>query len=124
MAQKIIEVRDAGTHVDVLAIRLEAQNEQERYILARSGYGGGNEDFANFTLMIDLNWPVSIWGSAYECEMDTRPSRTFYEAHRELTKNWDAYKSGDVLDVQFVIGETDHPKKSDRFYDPYEKEVM
>ncbi len=41
-------------------------------------------------------------------------ARTMPAAHQELIDNWDRYGSGGVLDVEFVLGETTVPKKSER----------
>ena len=39
MTSKIIEIRDDGTFIPALAIRLGSPNERERHLLARSGFG-------------------------------------------------------------------------------------
>ena len=35
-------------------------------------------------------------------------------AHLYIEKNFDALKDGDVVDVQFILGESDKPKTSER----------
>lgn len=39
MESKIIEIRDSGTFIPALAVRLGSSDERERYLLARSGFG-------------------------------------------------------------------------------------
>lgn len=117
METKLIEVRDIGTRVEVLAIRLGSTNEAEQFILASAGYGRGPWEFSTYVLLIDLNTPLRIWLNSTECDMAHRMTRTYPITHKELEDHWDKYQSGDVLDVQFVLGETTEPKKSDRFWD-------
>ena len=35
-------------------------------------------------------------------------------AHRHIELNWDTLNSGDVIDVEFIRGEVDAPKVSER----------
>lgn len=43
MTAKTIEIRDRGTFVPALAIRLEPTNEADRYLLGRAGYSSNPE---------------------------------------------------------------------------------
>jgi len=36
-------------------------------------------------------------------------------AHAYIEKNFHNLNSGDVIDVEFILGETDKPKTSERF---------
>ncbi|KKL90716.1 hypothetical protein LCGC14_1901950, partial [marine sediment metagenome] len=40
--------------------------------------------------------------------------RTVAEAHRYVAAHWDELKSGDVIDVEFVLDETTEKKVSER----------
>ncbi len=46
-------------------------------------------------------------------------TRTMQIAHQWIEKNWDEAVSGQVVDVQAIIGETTEPKKSDRLAETY-----
>ena len=35
-------------------------------------------------------------------------------AHQFIESNWSKLKDGDVIDVEFIVGETDRPKISER----------
>jgi hypothetical protein len=37
-----------------------------------------------------------------------------YTAHKYLQENWDSVQNGQVLDVEYILGETDSPKISER----------
>jgi hypothetical protein len=41
--------------------------------------------------------------------------RTYANAHNYITENWTALKDGDVVDVEFILGETTESKISERF---------
>jgi len=118
MENKIIEVRDVGTILSVLFIRLSAESASEKFLLERAGYGRRPD---NYILAIDLTHPLRIWLSPFETRMATQGARTFYLAHEEMTRNWENYRHGDVLDVQYVLGETPSPKISERFSYPNRK---
>lgn len=107
---KLLEVRDEGTFIPVLAIKFDAQNEQERYLLSRSGYGKTPSEQAGYVLlaMIGGSHP-KITCDAYDWDN----GRTMKHAHLWLLKHWDKIESGGVLDVAFVNGETAAPKASE-----------
>jgi hypothetical protein len=37
------------------------------------------------------------------------------EAHRYIEENWNALSDGDVIDVEFILGETKEKKISERY---------
>lgn len=39
--------------------------------------------------------------------------RTFATAHHYIIEHWDNLEYGAVIDVEFILGETDEPKKSE-----------
>jgi len=41
-------------------------------------------------------------------------ARTMLEAHRHVAAHWNELQSGDVVDVEFILGETAAPKVSER----------
>jgi hypothetical protein len=36
-------------------------------------------------------------------------------AHQHIEQNWDLLNDGDVVDVEYILGETSEPKRSERF---------
>lgn len=119
MITKAFEIRDKGTFIPVLATKMVPADgvdyEIERYLLRRAGHGF---DFPSIVLCrmeasgVDRNAtydPYSwySWGGG---------SRTMTVAHSHIEKNFDALKSGDVIDVEFILNETKVPKTSERFY--------
>jgi hypothetical protein len=106
MQTKLLEIRDAGTFIPVMATLMESSKDEERYLLSRTGYTGHNT-LVVVTRMNDLKTQYSSndWGTN---------SRTMREAHAYIEDKWEELKSGDVVDVEFILGITDKPKESER----------
>ncbi len=43
--------------------------------------------------------------------------RTMQVSHDYVEKNWDTIKSGDVIDVEFILGETKEKKISEEYHE-------
>jgi hypothetical protein len=103
---KILEVRDIATHIPVLAVRMLAQNDiQAWYIHGRCGYPKDGSCIA----MMNLNdcAPGNVdpyaWGD-----------RTYATAHHYIYEHFGELKNGDVVDVEFILGEKPTKKVSER----------
>ena len=110
MEVKLFEVRDAGTFMPVIAFKLNPRLEAERYLLARSGYGMEAEAQREYILVGtlaggsgQLNCDAYDWG----------PARTMKEAHHHIEAHWHELSSGDVIDVEFILGESETVKTSE-----------
>jgi hypothetical protein len=117
MQAKTLEVRDEGTFIAMLCVDMNPQAEGEadapgihsaqRYLLRRVGYPcDGRPNIVITHLSADggkaCNDP-HYWGD-----------RTFAVAHQHIIEHWHELKDGDVVDVQFILGETVAPKPSER----------
>lgn len=111
MKTKIIELRDAGTFMPVMAVKLESQGEAERYLLARAGYGRTYEDHNRYVLLFRLAGGDLIGA----CSPYEQSSGTMQTLHYALEKDWDCVRTGDVFDVEFHRGDTATKKLSERF---------
>lgn len=40
-------------------------------------------------------------------------NRTMREAHAYIEREWKMLRDGDIIDVEFILGETDMPKESE-----------
>lgn len=110
MITKTFEIRDAGTFIPVLAIRLKPDCEADRYLLARSGYGRTSEDQEGYILVVQM-YGEHCKGRSDPYEWDG--SRTMVQAHDYINKHFDTLLSGAVIDVEFIRGIRSHPKKSE-----------
>lgn len=113
MTTKYFEIRDRGTFIPAIAIQLKPTNEAERYLAATAGYGTSPESQACYVLLARLD----CGGNAinYDEHKWTGGTRTMRIAHRHIRDNWDSLNSGDVVCVEYIVGERDAPKDSQRF---------
>ena len=114
MDVKLFEVRDSGTFIPVMAIRLTYRDSVERFLLHRAGYA--NEQTAPHSehQPYIVLWPLIGGHCTYDCFDWPGRARTYPQAHRWLISNWNKVSSGDVIDVEFILGETAAPKPSER----------
>ena len=111
METKLFELRDVGTFIPVLCVRLGSRNEAERFLLARGGYGRFAEDHQRYVLMMGVDGGS---GAVTSDPYDWAGNRTRMACHQHIIDNWDTLNSGDVVDWEFITGKTDKPKTSDR----------
>lgn len=104
MEVKLLEVRDRATFLPVFAMAATPSNEGQRYLLSRAGYG---------------NEPVCIIvgrlrGGTVSYDLYSWGDRTMATAHDYINKHFNELKDGDVIDVEFILGETTTKKTSER----------
>lgn len=107
---KALEIRDAATFIPVVAIQMRAHNDEERYLLRRSGYSHDSSCILLCRMEasgVDRNatYDPYSWGGA----------RTMTVAHKYIEDNWENLWPGDVIDVEFILKETQQPKVSERY---------
>lgn len=107
MQVKLLEVRDRNTFIPCIAIGINSDDEahpQDRFLVRRAGYGNcttilfGRLDGGEFS---------------YDCYDQPESPRTMRAAHYFIQELWDELKSGDVVDVEFLAGETKVRKESE-----------
>ncbi len=108
MQVKVIEIRDTSTYFALLCVNMQPDNDAQRYHMRRVGYPcDGRPNIVVTKLSADggktSNDPY-YWGD-----------RTMATAHNHITEAWDALRDGDVVDVEFILGETIQSKESKRF---------
>ena len=107
MDVKVFEVRDAATFIPVIAIHLHTRTSEEQYLLGRSGY----ENAEDYVLLSRLNEQGPLTWDPYGHGTD---ARTLQVAHAYIQKNWNVLGSGDVVDVEYILGERDTVKESEQ----------
>jgi hypothetical protein len=105
MRVKVLEVRDDGTHIEVFALSTEPSTGQA-YGLERSGFCSGDAVILGY-----LDGERNSSADPYHWD-----SRTMGTAHQYITAHFDELADGDVVDVRFILGETDTPVASDRHW--------
>lgn len=115
MQTKLFEIRDTGTFIPVMVTRFESTGisdwDSERWLLSRAGYGNA-ESQKNYYFLQRIN---SGSGHGSSDSFDHGGARTLEVAHDYIKKHWDDLSSGAVIDVEFILGETEKPKISERF---------
>lgn len=107
---KMFEVRDRMTYIPIIAIRMRSLDEAERYMLSRAGYGQTNDDVLTLTVRIE----GKIEGAYSSYRWEDSDARTMPVAHDYIHKNWNDLKTGDVIDVEYILGETEECKLPER----------
>lgn len=102
---KILEIRDRGTFCPCIAIlfRPETVDDPVTYLMARVGSKCRTVFFGRLYDM-RLEYDPTVHG----------PGRTLNVAHTYCMTNWDDVRNGDVLDVEFLLGESNKRKESER----------
>lgn len=108
MKTKALEIRDKGTFIPVFAVQMLPDNEPQRYLLRRSGYGFDEPCVVVCRMSAngnthDASYDPYCWGN----------SRTMVTAHDYITNHFDELEDGSVVDVEFIMGETSFRKVSE-----------
>ena len=110
MEIKLVEIRDAGTFIPAMAVRLKDRIDEEQYLLRRSGFGTDGD-------CIMLTRLETGQGQYDPYDWPANP-RTMRYAHHFIVTRWEEIRSGDVIDVEFIMGVTKQPKVSERLTNP------
>lgn len=111
MKAKALEIRDEGTFIAALAVDMNPSSELKEYVgqhylLRRCGYPC---DGRPNVILTRLDGHGKATNDPYEWG-----GRTFPVAHNYIIDHWNILKDGDVVDVQFILGETSVAKRSER----------
>jgi len=126
--EKFVEIRDAGTLIPALAFSVSASIESERWLMERAGFGRDVATQMEYVFLLALESGRANWDPF---EWPENP-RTLRIAHLALAGRlpeqfqergngvaFDVIESGDVLDVEYVLGLKDVVKKSERLTSKY-----
>ena len=109
MKVKAFELRDRGTFIPAIAIQLSGENEAERYLLRRAGYGPGDSGILLGSMNGGhFNYDAYEWGS----------NGTKSTAHQYIEEHFDELESGQVICTEHIRGERETPKPSERIEYP------
>ena len=105
METKLFEIRDRGTLIIVLCVDMNPTSEYQRKALRQYGYPCSG---APNIMLTHANGGKRASNDYYDWG-----DRTYRTAHQYITENWKIMKEGDVVDVEFILGETLQPKTSE-----------
>ena len=101
MQVKILEVRDSATFIPVIAVPLAASNLLEYRLLRSQGFAYGTL----FIMVTRLNDSNSRHDPYAWCD------RTMSIAHKYIAEHYYDLVDGDVIDVEYILGETTTKKE-------------
>lgn len=134
MQVKLLEVRDRGTFIPVIAIAMISKFEPpsldmhtaahaaaatahnaRRWLLRQAGYA---DDERHPTIALAhlgaAKTADRVSGKTFCCDPYDWCDRTYQVAHIFIESHWHELKDGDVVDVEYILGETKEPKRSER----------
>jgi hypothetical protein len=111
MECKTFEVRDSGTFMPVLAIKLRPACEEDRFVLGRAGFGTTEYVQAEYVILVALEKDEATYDPFKWLANGTR---TLNVAHHHIIDHWSDLRNGAVVDVEYILGETPTPKASER----------
>ena len=100
-----LEIRDRLIMIPAIAIKMEPSNEAQRYLMKQTGFIDGHS-----VILMYMN----------DQEATTNPyawpeiSRTMGVAHEYIIKHFDQLYDGQVVDVEYILGETNSPVPPER----------
>jgi hypothetical protein len=111
---KAFEIRDRGTFIPAVATRLLSEPPfhskeemlSEAYLLGRAG-------FRNVAIVPIVLTHLQT-GQSHIDMYDWKGGRTMKIAHSYIAAHWHELESGQVIDVEFILSESDAPKLSER----------
>lgn len=98
----VLEIRDRATMFFVLATRLDGDNPARVRALRRCGYHWDSQA----VMLTHLSGRGVAHTDPYEWG-----DRTYKTAHHYITEHFAELADGDVVDVEFILGETKEPKE-------------
>lgn len=99
---KVFEIRDRMTFIPAMGVRISGADDP---LLWRAGFA--NEHEITYVLLMhltrsEMRYDPFGWGD-----------RTMYQAHRHIERNWSSLPNGAVVDVEYILNESDSPKRSE-----------
>lgn len=103
MVVKLFEIRDEGTHIPAMAVSIA---KSDGYPASRAGFGDSRYILLTNLLNMHCQYDPYKW--------ENSEGRTMSNAHVFISNHWDRLENEDVIDVQFILGETNEKKVSER----------
>ena len=107
MITKLFEIRDRNTFIPVLATKIDHEIEAQSWLLRRAGFDNPN---ALYILLCRID------SGDNECRVNRYEwrDRTMVTCHTHIVENWAKLNDGDVIDIEFILGEAHFKKVSER----------
>lgn len=109
MQTKILEVRDRMTRIVIVAINMDPLITGDflpDFIASKALHSQGYAPDHTHILLGRVD------GTDFTNDPYKRTDRTLKEAHIHIQEMWEELQNGDVVDVEYILGETKEPKSS------------
>jgi hypothetical protein len=117
MIAKAFEVRDKMTMIPVLAVKFTPATADERWLFGKCGFGQSLQEQSSYVWVSKI--ASGEFNGTYDCWAWPGSSRTMQVAHEYIAREFHNLKTGDVVDVEFILGETTEPKESEQWTVPF-----
>lgn len=108
MKTKLLELRDRATFIPLLCVDMNPENDEQRYLLRRVGYPCDGKP--NIAICHAGASGEKLWNDPY----GWNGSRTYPAAHHYIIEHWNSLNDGDVIDVEYILGESTEKKLSEK----------
>lgn len=105
MKSKMLEIRDSCTTIPVIAIKTIPENDDERRFYDRAGFGDCS------VVLINMAGGAKCESDCFNWRKDG--TRTMFHAHQFIVANFDDIPNMSVIDIEFILNESEAPKKSE-----------
>ncbi len=102
MITKLIEIRDSMTKIVALAIKTFGETPEEERFFRADGFGKDTVMLMRMERQ-EAHYDPFAWSNR----------RTMTTAHRYIQQHFDELPAYGVVDVEYILGETDKPKASE-----------
>lgn len=105
MEIKLFEVVDRATRYSIMVVAYGYKTPKERWLLERVGLGNGSA----YSIQVTELETGKTERDRFKWRSE---GRTLFEAYKYIADNWNTLSSGDLIDVEYILGEVDKPKKT------------
>lgn len=109
MQIKFVEIRDRMTCIPAVAIQMLGENDIQRHYLHNAGYP---RDGSSIMLMVVYDGKAT--NDPYEWGALGKGDRTLPAAHNWIIDHFREIAEGDVIDVEYILGESKTCKVAER----------
>jgi hypothetical protein len=95
-----------------MAIKLKARDMAEAYLFSRAGFVITNNTYGKYVILIKIETNEVQW------DYEEWPNRTMITAHKYIQDYFNQLNTGDVIDVEYILGLSENKKQSERITNP------
>jgi hypothetical protein len=106
-----VEIRDRATCIYAVATQLGPETIADGEVICRMGFSRDHINSCRFPVIL---YEVNMKRGFYDPHAWGENPRTLFHAHKWIADHFDEIESCDVIDVEYILGETSYPKLAER----------